>query len=184
MALDMAIKAIIAISQKGFEQEAYHEIMRATARKNIITFTAALLKTGCVGYKGEGILPNMKFDEITVEHYNAVVFVSGGASAYHNNPLALKLVKEFYEQGKVVAAVGDAIPILANAGVLNGKRIACDDAEKEIVSSLAEIVDEGVSVDGRIVTAKSGFAKDFAEKLSDVLVEIGIQKFQRKGVEL
>lgn len=183
MALDMAIKAVIAIAQKGFGQDAYHEIMRATARKNIITFTAALLKTGCTGDKGEGILPNMKFDEITVEHYNALVFVSGGgAAAYQKNPLALKLVKEFYDKGKVVAALGDALPILANAGVLSGKIVACDDAEKEVLSNAA-FSTENLFADGRIITAKGGFAKDFGEKLSDVLVEIGIQKLGR-GIEL
>ena len=99
MALDMAIKAIIAISQKGFEQEDFHAIMRATAKNNIITFIAANLKTGTIGNQGEGLLPNMKFDEIDTDHYNAIVFVGGGASMYHKNQVAIRLAGEFYEKG-------------------------------------------------------------------------------------
>lgn len=101
MALDMAIKTVIAIAQRGFDRDAYHEIMRATARKNIITFPAALLKTGAVG-------------------------------------------------DKVVAAMGDAIPLLANAGVLHDKVVACDDADKELLNGAAETSDENIFVDAEL----------------------------------
>ncbi len=184
MALDMAIKAIIAISQKGFEQEDFHAIMRATAKNNIITFIAANLKTGTIGNQGEGLLPNMKFDEIVTDHYNAIVFVGGGASMYHRNQLAIKLAGEFHEEGGVVAATGDAIPILANAGLIDRKTIVCDNEDRSLLESLAVISEENVFADGRIITAKRGFGNEFGDKVSQVLMEIGIRPLKKKGIEL
>ena len=184
MALDMAIKAIIAISQKGFEQEDFHAIMRATAKNNIITFIAANLKTGTIGNQGEGLLPNMKFDEIDTDHYNAIVFVGGGASTYHKNQVAIRLAGEFYEKGGVVAASGDAVPILANAGLLERKTVACDNEERSLLESLAVISEENIFADGRIMTAKRGFGNEFGDKVSATLTEIGIKKMKKKGIEL
>ncbi len=184
MALDMAIKALIAISQKGFDQDDFHAVMRETAKKNIITFICANLKTGAIGNQGEGLLPNMKFDEILTDHYNAIVFVGGGTAMYHNNQLALKLTKEFYEKGGVVAASGDAIPILANAGLLERKTVACDEQEKELLQATAIISEENIFADGRIITAKRGFGNDFGDKVSQVLIEIGIRPLKKKGIEL
>lgn len=184
MALDMALKCVIAIPQKGFDEDGYHAVMQATARKDIITFVAALLKTGAAGSRGEGILPNMRFDEIESDDYDAIAFLSGGAGAYYGSPLALGLAKEFYEKGKVVAAIGDAMPILENAGLLNGRKVACDEAHKDTVSLVAECVDENVFADERIITARSGSGMEFGERLGDALNEIGIRPRRKKGIEL
>lgn len=184
MALDMAIKAVIVISQRGFNQDDFHAVMQATARKNIITFVSALLKTGATGNNGEGILPNMKLDEITAGHYNAIVFISGGASAYHKNQHALRLAREFCGNGGIAAAIGDAVPVLANAELLEGMMAACDEADKRAIGDSAVLSDENVVRDGKIITAKTGCGKEFGEKLSEALAEIGLQEHGRKGIEL
>lgn len=184
MALDMAVKAVIAVAQKGFEQEDFHAVMRATARKNIITFIAAQLKTGAVGSQGEDILPNMKFDETVPDQYSGLVFIGGGAAVYRNSQAALKLAKEFYGQGRVVAASGDAVPVLAGAGLLEGKLVACDENLRPLVENVAVVSEENVVADGNIITAKSGFGNDFGEKLSEALKEAGTENLRRSSINL
>jgi len=62
--------------------------------------------------------------KINIDNYDAVVFVGGGgATEYFNDSIAHKIVKESIAKGKVLAAICIAPNILANAGVLKGKKI-------------------------------------------------------------
>jgi len=59
----------------------------------------------------------------TIERYSGVLFVGGeGALALVQNADALRLAREAAGDGKLVAAWGQAVGILGEAGVLKGRR--------------------------------------------------------------
>ncbi|MEM7813723.1 MAG: DJ-1/PfpI family protein [Candidatus Aenigmatarchaeota archaeon] len=110
--------------------------------------------------------------DVDAADFVAIVFVGGGGCAqYFDNAKALDLAKKAADQGKVVAAICIAPTILANAGVLKGKRATCyETARASIEAKGAKFVDEPVVVDGSIVTANGPeAARAFGEAIVKVL---------------
>jgi protease I len=69
---------------------------------------------------------------LKVEEYDAVIFIGGlGAAEYVASPSALNVAREAVRNGKVLAAIGVAPTILANAGVLAGIRATSFLSERE-----------------------------------------------------
>ncbi len=92
---------------------------------------------------------------VNVDEYDAVVFIGGpGASVYFEDSTALSIAKEAYEKGKVVAAICIAPSILANAGILEGKKATCFSSESSNLETQgATYTGSDVEVDGKIITA-------------------------------
>lgn len=98
--------------------------------------------------------------------YDAVVFVGGaGAQVYFNDSYATNLAKQAYDSGKVTAAICIAPSILANAGILEGKKATSFQSEQSnLEENGADYTGTDVAVDGKIVTANGpNAAKAFGE---------------------
>jgi protease I len=123
-------------------------------------------------FRSGGKATGIPLNKVDVGAYDAVVFIGGGGSAvYFNDPLALKIAKEAYAAGKVVAALCIAPTILANAGILQGKRVTCfRDEDASLRAAGAQYTGEGVTVDGNIITADGPkTAKDFGKAIAKAL---------------
>ena len=109
--------------------------------------------------------------DIDSKDFDAIVFVGGsGSSVYFDNQQALKLAKEFNKSEKVVAAICIAPSILANAGVLNGKKATAFPSERENINAVGTYTGNPVEIDGKIITANGPFAaKEFGKRISDAL---------------
>ena len=115
----------------------------------------------------------VKMDKIFDESdYDAdVVILPGGmpgAASLRDDERVIDLVKNFYNNNKIVAAICAAPIVLQRAGILEGKNFTCYPGfEKEAVSGIYH--DELVYVDGNIVTARGpaaslAFAYEVLEK--------------------
>jgi protease I len=84
-----------------------------------------------------------------------VVFVGGsGSKQYFEDPEALEIAKKAYEKGKIVAAICIAPVILANAGILKGKKATVHHGnEQELEKKGANYINQNVVKDGKIITA-------------------------------
>jgi protease I len=70
-------------------------------------------------------------------------------------PKMVQLVREFYETGKVVAAICHAGWMLASAGILQGKTVTSFFAIKDdLVHAGAKWIDQEVVVDGNLITSR------------------------------
>lgn len=110
--------------------------------------------------------------DLNVDDFDAIVFVGGtGASIYFDDKKALEIAKRAFEKNKVLAAICIAPSILANAGVLEGKRATAFPSEEENLKEKGAIyTDEDVTVDGKIVTAKGPFAAEkFGREIARLL---------------
>jgi protease I len=68
----------------------------------------------------------------------------------------LKLVRDCFHQGKVVAAICHAGWVLVSAGVLKGKTATCVSAIKDdVVNAGAKYVDQEVVRDGNLITSRT-----------------------------
>jgi len=82
------------------------------------------------------VKPDILIKDVNVKTFDAVVFVGGpGAEEYFHNPVALKIAQEAYKEGKVVGAICIAPRILAEAGILKGKKATVFHSQIEAIKS-------------------------------------------------
>ena len=120
---------------------------------------------------GKIVKPDKSFYDIDSNEYDAIVFVGGaGSSQYFDNKKALELVKEFNEDGKVVAAICIAPSILANAGILSGKKATAFPSERNNLNAVCTYTGNPVEVDDKIVTANGPqAAAEFGKKIVEAM---------------
>ena len=93
-----------------------------------------------------------------------------------------KVIKDFNNQNKLVAAICAAPTALGQLGILEGKNATCyPGCESELTN--ADIVDERVVIDGNIITSKGpGTAIDFSLKLVEILLNKEISNELKKDL--
>lgn len=94
--------------------------------------------------------------QISAGDLDAVVIPGGYApDQMRRYPDMVNLVREAFEQGKVVAAICHAGWMLASADVLRGKKATCFFAIKDdLINAGAEYVDAEVVRDGNLITSR------------------------------
>jgi protease I len=116
---------------------------------------------------------NALIGQLRIDDYDAIIFIGGlGAAEYVANPFALNLAREGVRNRKIVAAIGTAPTILANAGVLNGIRATSLLSERGVLV-LAGALHTGTPVeeDGWIITGRDpGAAIQFGRNIADALI--------------
>ena len=145
------------------------------------TTVIASTRTGsCPGSRGGFAAAALTLDEVHLDDYAAVVFVGGGGSKLlFSNAKALDIARQMHEKGKVVAAICLAPVILANAGVLQGRRATVAGTEAAAIEALgAAYTGPGVTVDGNIITANAPKASQlFGQMINEVLKKGGKKLF-------
>lgn len=165
---------LMVIASRNFRDEEL-EIPRGILQREgaKITLASSSLNESR-GVLGKTERPDVLLENVRTEDYDALIFVGGaGASEYWDDPVAHKLVKDVLGEGKPVAAICIAPVILANAGVLKGKKAAVWNSEAEKLSQKGSIcTGAGVEVDGNLITANGPqSAKEFGERIVDALAE-------------
>jgi len=165
-------KIVMIIAPENFRDEELFQPKEILELAGHRVDVASRQRGTCQGVKGGQAEAAYALDEITADTYDAVVFIGGGGSrVYFADPLAWHLAQDMAAQGKVVAAICIAPVILANAGLLKGKKATVypDEAET-IVAQGAHYTRQGVVVDGRIVTGDSpASAAQFGRNLLTLL---------------
>lgn len=126
------------------------------------------------GALGATVPVDKDISEVNVDNYDAVIFVGGqGSSVYFSNSRALEIAKESYSKGKITSAICIAPSILANAGILEGKRATVFSSESSNLEEKgATYTDEDVTQDGKIITASGPqAAKEFGETIARELAK-------------
>ena len=94
--------------------------------------------------------------EVNAKEFDAVIIPGGYApDIMRRYPAMVKLVKEAFQQGKVVASICHGGWMLASADILKGKTVTSFFAIKDdLVHAGATFVDEEVTVDGNLITSR------------------------------
>lgn len=105
---------------------------------------------------GYPVTVNATANDVSAADFVAVIVPGGFApDRLRRYPAVLKLVREAFNQGKVVGAICHAGWVLVSAGILKGKRATCVPAIKDdVMNAGATYVDEEVVVDGNLVTSR------------------------------
>jgi len=163
---------VMIIAPVNFRDEELMEpkqvLENSGAKVTIASRGTALAK----GSRGASVKVDMSISQVNAANYDAVIFVGGsGATVYLNDATAHSIAKQTLAQGKILGAICMAPSILANAGLLKGKKATAFPSEVSNLTSKGAIVeDKNVVQDGNIITGKGPqAAREFGEKIRDSL---------------
>lgn len=149
-------------------------------RRAGVEVTTAGLKPGVVkASRGVQLVPDTTLDAALEADYDMVVLPGGmpGASHLKEDARVLALLKKMAAAGKYTAAICAAPMVLAEAGVLAGRRAT---SYPGFLDGLADVTlrSEAVVQDGTVLTSRGpGTAMDFALALVETLA--GSEKRQQ-----
>jgi len=109
-----------------------------------------------VGKSGIPCKPDATADEISSADFHGII-IPGGYAPDHmrRHPSMVKLVKDLFNAGKVVAAICHAGWMLASAEIVKGRTATSFFAIKDdLVHAGATWVDQEVVVDGNLITSR------------------------------
>jgi len=128
--------------------------------------------------------PDMLLEDVDVANYDAIVFIGsdGWSTNLHSDPAAHRIAQQAYEQGKVIAAIGDAPVILARAGLLDGRTV---NVKKDVsMHGIGDQFYKAIEMQGAIYTKTSPvrdgliITADFATpKVAWAIIEVIEEQF-------
>jgi len=166
-------KIVMIIAKQMFEEPEFKypkEIFdNEGADVTIASSTLSMATGGSLRVK-----PDLLIDDIKVKDFDAIVFIGGvGVIEYFENPQAHRIARQALEADKMLAAICMAPRILANAGVLKGKKVTCFSSVREDIKAKgAMVTSEMVERDGKIITGNGpGASTNFGETIASALSE-------------
>jgi len=153
-------------------------------RRAGLEVTSAGLDDGPVtASRGTRLLPDISLDEVMAESFDMIVLPGGlpGADNLDRDPRIHSLLKRMADAGRYTAAICAAPKVLANAGLLDGKRATSYTGVIDAMGlSATQVLTQPVVSDGHVITSQGpGTAMDFALTLIEKL--LGAE--QRRAVE-
>ena len=164
-------KVLMVIAPVDFRDEEYFETRKILEDVGNKITVANSTGQPSKSMFGKIVKVDKSLHDVNSKDFDAIVFVGGsGTGVYFNNQRALSLVKEFNKDGKIIAAICMAPSILANAGILNGRKATAFPSERDNINAVGIYTGKTVEVDGKIITGNGPFAaKEFGKKISDAL---------------
>ncbi|MDR0894826.1 MAG: DJ-1/PfpI family protein [Prevotellaceae bacterium] len=163
----------------GFEEvEAFTTVdvlRRAGMNVEMITVTPDEIVTGAHDVP---VLCDRNIDNCDFADAELIVLPGGmpGAATLEKCARLRKLIQQFADQNKPIAAICAAPMILGNLGLLKGKRATCYPGFEKYLTG-ANVTTAQTEIDGNIITGKGpGAAMEFAMHLVNII--LGKEKVQ------
>jgi len=167
-------KVVLIIASQNFRDEEFFVTKDYLTKNGVKVVVASSKLKECKGMLGGVVIPQILVSQINVKDFDGVVFIGGsGTGEYFKDQVALSKASEAFKKGKVIGAICIAPAILANAGVLKGKKAtAFSSVEYDILKGGAIYTGNLVEVDDKIVTGSGPEAAlEFAKALLKLLAK-------------
>ncbi|MBC7556257.1 MAG: type 1 glutamine amidotransferase [Chryseobacterium sp.] len=174
---DLKNKKVAILSADGFEQSELESPLKKLkdegAEVHVISLKSGEIK-GMTDHKwGNAVKVDKTIDEAKVSDYDALVLPGGviNPDALRNNEKAVKFVKDFFNENKLVASICHGPQTLINAEVVKGKKMTSyPSIRKDLENAGAHWVDEQVIKDGNLITSRNPSDLDaFNSKIVETL---------------
>jgi len=165
-------KVLMVIAPENYRDEEYREPRRILEEKGCRITVASTHTRPAKGMLGMMVTPDTTLDKVDAGEFDLLIFVGGsGAQAYFDDTRAHGLARSAIASGVPVGAICVAPTILANAGLLKGRKATVwPDQAKAIEAAGARYTSSPVERDGSIVTADGpNSAVPFGEEVARML---------------
>ncbi len=136
-----------------------------------VTMVSVSGKREVTSARGVAVQSDMLFEDMDYTRADVILFPGGqpGSDNLAKHEGLKKVIIEFNGQGKMIAAICAAPIVLANAGILQGKRVTCFPGTESRLKG-AICTGNPVEIDGNIITGKAaGAAMKFSLALTEQL---------------
>lgn len=166
-------KILMVVAQDNFRDEEYLEPRDILEDAGVSITVASNSTKEAHGALGAKIKPDISIKDAIMTEFDGLVIAGGGGSREHlwPNKDLQRLVKDAFDQDKLVAAICVSPVVLARAKILEDRDCTVF-KDKECIAELEKggglYTDKDVVVDGNIITARDPKA---AEKFGHAIVE-------------
>lgn len=160
-------RALLVVPNRGLSVNQYWRTRRLLEQQGFQVQVAAFRRDE-IEQLAFSLTPDLELSQAKGGDYDLVVFIAGHGNRDLWNLLeAHRVAREALEAGKVVGASGAAVPILANAGLLRGRRATGPLSVAAVLREAgAEYTADPVTVDDGIVTLRRSEAfESFGQQL-------------------
>ena len=170
----MANPSVLVPLAQGCEELEAVTIIDLLRRAGISVTSAGLDAQPVKASRGTVLIPDTTLDQVQAQDFDMIVLPGGqpGADHLRDDPRIQRMLKQQVAADKFVAAICAAPRALAQAGLLDGKRVTSFPGSLE--GGPAENVHyltDPVVIDGKLITSRGpGTAMDFALSLIELLL--------------
>ena len=151
------MRKILIIVDEGVEDaEFLYPYYRLQEEGYKVVILASKAKATYIGKQGVPITSEISPKEVNVNEYDGVIIPGGRApDKMRINKDLVNIVKEAYNEGKVIAAICHGPQMLIEADVLRGKKATCwKSVATDLKNAGATFIDAPVVVDGNLITSR------------------------------
>ena len=166
-------KNILIIAEDGFQKDEFF-VPLDSMRDEGATVHVASSKREPIYSEGEtrkGYTPDLTFDDVTVSDYDALIIPGGlkNPDTLRQNETAVRLVRDFAEDGKTIGAICHGPWLLADADLLEGRTLTSyPSIRTDMRNAGANWTDrEVVADDGFVTSRKPADLPAFTRTLSE-----------------
>lgn len=151
-------KKVIMLAEEGFEDlELWYPVIRLREEGCQVVIVGSGSKKTYKGKYGLTVEVDKTGEEIKAEEFDGILVPGGWApDKLRRYPSILKLVREFFDQGKLLATICHGGWVFISAKVLKGYKMTCVNAIiDDIENAGAEYIDAEVVVDRNLITSRT-----------------------------
>ncbi len=147
-------RAVVLLA-KGFEELEAVAVVDVLRRAGVEVVIAGLTGGYVESVRNVKVIPDTTIDTIKAEDFDIVILPGGipGADNLNADPRVRQLLQDFNAKGKLTGAICAAPYVLANAGILEGKRATSYPTYREKLGSV-DYSEDKVVVDGNVLTSR------------------------------
>lgn len=164
---------LIVIAQQDFHDEEFKEPYTLFTKSGANVLIASTDTLPARGMLGMIVKPDIMFEQVNTDSFDVLVIIGGsGCKTLWDNTSLHKIIGEFNEANKIIAAICIAPVVLGRAGILKDIDVTAFAAVKDDIGKCgACFVETDVIVCNNIITGSGPkVAKDFAQT---ILSELG-----------
>jgi protease I len=155
--MNLSGKRAVVLAEKMYEDlELWYPLLRLRGTGMAVHVVGTGSEKTYTSKHGYPVQVDTTADLVSAKDIDAVI-VPGGYAPDHlrRYPAVLQLVRDAFNQGKVVAAICHAGWVLASAGILKGRKVTSVPAIKDdMINAGARWVDKEVVQDGNLITSR------------------------------
>ena len=165
-------RVAVIVPSVNFRDEELFETLKTLSNAGV-QYVIASTRTGILtGMLRGHIEASTLINQININDFNGIIIIGGtGAGELIYNPAVLNLIRQAFNERKVIGATSTAPSILANAGILNGVKVTALPSERVALEQLGAIYTNiPVEENLKIITCNGpAAAAQFARAYTDAI---------------
>jgi len=163
---------LMVIAPEDFRDEEFKEPYDLFTNSGIKVIVASIDTVTAKGMLGTTVKPDILIDQVRPDSFDALIIVGGtGCQVLWNNTTLHKIVQNFNDTKKTIAAICIAPVVLARAGILKDIKATVHPTAKQHIEKCGAVyTGSDVEISGNIITGSNPkAAKDFATTILNTL---------------